>query len=163
MTQTILSESDAPLFGPLAQHRDEAVLAVEVARTQPAQFRQADAGIVEHPQDGAIAGGSAVSQRADFPRRGTGDEQALELLRADRADEGLADLGEAHAVEGVAFYRLESHQPVEEGSRRASVGLDRALASHFPPAGRSLAQVGKPGRDVGGIHLPDQRDAALLL
>ena len=36
------------------------MLAVEVAEAQPAQFGDADAGVVEHPEDGAVARGSAV-------------------------------------------------------------------------------------------------------
>src|SRR5690348_277822 len=55
VAQAVLPQGHAPLLRPLALEGEDAALAVEVGEAQPAQLRNADAGVVEDPQDGAVA------------------------------------------------------------------------------------------------------------
>src|SRR6266705_1844257 len=68
--------------------------------------------------------------------RGAGDQEALELLRLDGADERLTDFGKDHAVKGAALDGLAAHQPVEEGAGRTRVGLAGALTAYLATARR---------------------------
>src|SRR6266487_2657509 len=117
MAQAVLTKRDAPLFGTFARDDYQAMLAGKIAGAQSKQLGQADAGVIEHPEDGPVAGCGAVCQGTNFSRRGTGDEQTLKLFWLDGPDEGLADLRKRHTIKGIALNRLAVHQPVEEGSR----------------------------------------------
>jgi len=66
-------------------------------------------------------------------------------------------------IKRVACDDLAAHQPVKEGAHRTGVGLDSPLGSRPAMLASCLAQVGKPGADVGGVHLCNERDAALFL
>ena len=162
IAQAVLAQGDPAFLRSFALHGEDTAPAVEVAEAQPAQFRDADAGVVEHPQDGSVAHRRALGDGAGLVGRGTGQQQPFELLGIDGLDERLAHFGEDHPVEGIGCEQAAMHQPVEEGTGRAGVGLDGALAAHLAPAARAGAQVGEPAADVGCVHLPDQDDAALL-
>src|SRR5438876_585588 len=86
----------------------------------------------------------ALPHWANFTRWSTGHQQAFKLLWLDGTDEGLPHFGEGHAIKGVALDGFAAHQPVEEGARRAGVGLDRALGAHLPAAGWRFTQVSEP-------------------
>jgi hypothetical protein len=163
VARAVGAQRHAPLLGALAAHRDDPVLAVEVSQSEAAQFGDADAGVVEQPEDGAVAHGGAVGQRPGLVGRHAGHQELLELLRLDGLDERLADLGEDDLIKRVALDELAAHQPVEEGSHRAGVGLDGALGSGPAVLAGRLAHVREPGADVGGVHLCDQGQAALMV
>src|ERR1700694_3138280 len=75
VAQTVLPKRAAPLLGAFAFHNDQAVFAVEITGAQPTQLGQADAGVVEYPEDGPVACWSAIGQGTDSPRRGGGRRQ----------------------------------------------------------------------------------------
>ena len=47
---------------------------------------------------------------------GAGQQPPRKLIGIDSLDQCLADLGERHAVKGVACNEFAPHQPVEEGT-----------------------------------------------
>ena len=163
VAQAVLTQRDAPHLGALALDREDAVLAVEVSQPETAEFGDADARVVEHPQDGPVAHGGALSHGSSLLGRSAGQQKTLELVGVDGLDQRLAHLGEGHAVERGARDALAAHQPVEEGPCRARIGLDGAFGSHLAAAGRRFAHVREPGVDVGGLDLADLFDASFFL
>jgi hypothetical protein len=132
IAQAVLAERDPAFFRPFAFDREHATLALEIREAQPAELRDADAGVVEHPQDGTVAHRRALDDRSGFIGRSAGEQQPLEFLGVDGLDERLADFGEHDAVERVAVEDFAMHQPVEESPRRAGIGLDGALTARLP-------------------------------
>ena len=53
-------------FRSLALDREDAALAVEIRQAQTAELRDADAGVVEHPQNGPVAHRCALGDRSGF-------------------------------------------------------------------------------------------------
>src|SRR5258706_3078466 len=138
------------------------MLAIEVGQLQTQEFGEADARIVEQPEDGAISGGGPVGKRPDFARRSTRQQEAFELLWLDGANEGLADLGKGDAIKRIAVDDLTAHEPVEKGACRTRVGLDGAFAADLAVNAWGLAQVNKPGVDIRRVDFAHQRDVPLL-
>ncbi len=153
VAQAVLAKRDAPLLGTFPLDGENAVFAVEIRKTQSAQFGDADARVVEHPQDGPVAHGGALGDGARFVGRRAGQQPPLELVGIDGLDQGFADLGEGHAVKGIARDQFAPHQPVEEGTGRTRVGLDGALGSRLAAAAGRCAQVGEPAVEFGRIDL----------
>ena len=163
IAQAVLPQRDAPFFRPLALDREDTALAVKIRQAQPAQFRDADACVVEHPQDSAVAHRRPFGDRSGFVGRRAGHEELLEFLGVNGLDERLADFGEHHPVKGVALEHFAMYQPVEESTRRAGIGLDGTLATRLAAAPRARAHLGEPTADSRGVDLAHQGDAAFLL
>ena len=66
-------------------------------------------------------------------------------------------------VKGILRQDLTPHQPVEEGTSRTRVGLDRTFGAHLAAAGRRFAHGGEPGIDVRRIDFSHQRNLPLIL
>ena len=156
-------ERDPAFFRPFALDREDAALAVEIREAQPAELRDADAGVVEHPEDGSVAHRGPFGDRSGFVGRGAGEQEPFEFLGVDGLDERLADFGEHDPVKGVALEHFAMHQPVEEGARGAGVGLDGALTTRLAAAPRARAHIGEPAADSGRVDLIHQSDAVLPL
>jgi len=73
IAQAVLSKSHPPLFGAFPQHRHDPVFAIKIAHPQIDEFRDADAGIIEEPEDSAVAYRSSLSKRTGLIGRGTGE------------------------------------------------------------------------------------------
>src|SRR6266566_7051810 len=61
-----IAHGDAPLLGALAGDRQQPMFAVKIAHSQPTQLRDADARIVEQPENGAIARDCPLDKPARF-------------------------------------------------------------------------------------------------
>ncbi len=72
IAQAVLAQGDAPLLRPLARDGEDTAPAVEIGQAQTAQLRDADAGVVEHPQDGAVAHRGTLGDRSGFVGGGAG-------------------------------------------------------------------------------------------
>ena len=66
VAQAVASKRDAPLLGAFACQGEHAMLAVKVRDAQPAQLGDADACVVEQPQDRPVAHGGPFGDRAGF-------------------------------------------------------------------------------------------------
>jgi len=162
VAQAVLAERDAPLLGAFPRDGEDAALAVEIRDAQPVQLGDTDAGVIEHPEDGPVAGGGAFGNGTRFVGRRAGDQKLLELLGLNGLDERLADFGKGDAVKGVVLEDFTADQPMEEGASGARIGLNGAFGARFAVAARALAHGSKPGVDIGGVDLAHQSDLALL-
>ena len=108
------------------------MLAVKIAESQPTQFGDANACVVEHPEDGAVARSSAVGNWPRFVGWRTGEQEPFKFLGSMVWMSGLPTLGNDDPIKGVAFNHLPAHQPVEKGTGGAGIGLDGALGSRLP-------------------------------
>lgn len=117
MALAVLAEGNPPFFGAFAPDGENPVFAVEAIASQAAELRHADARVIEHPEDRAIAHRGPFGDRTRFVGRSARPQQALKFLRGNGLDERLADLGEGHQVKGVALDQLAADQPVKERAR----------------------------------------------
>jgi len=99
---------------------------VDVGDAQFAEFADADAGVEEEEEDGAIAEGAACGQLglcvgAALPGRGErgGVEELLDLVAAERFDDGRLGLRRVDALDdvvgGVAFFDGPGPEAAEAG------------------------------------------------
>src|SRR5258708_35065694 len=124
------------------------MFAIQVVQAQIDEFRDTDASIVEQPKNGAVAHRCSFSKRTRLMGWSTGKQELFKLLAGNRLDKRLADFGKDHALKGIALESATTDQPVEEGTRRARIGLNGAFAAYFAMGCRSAAQVRKPGADI---------------
>src|SRR5579875_3576076 len=118
MTQAIAPQGYAALLIAFAQHGDDPFFAIQVAHAQVDEFRDTNAGIIEQPEDGAIADHCALGQWSRLVGRGAGKQQPFKLFRFDDLNARLADLWKHHPLKRVLLNGSLTYQPVEKGARR---------------------------------------------
>src|SRR5712691_4541716 len=73
ITQTVLSKCHPSLLCSFPHHRHDAMFAIEIREAQVDEFRDADAGIIEEPENGAIADRCSLGIRTGLMGRSTGE------------------------------------------------------------------------------------------
>lgn len=85
-------------------------------------------------------------------------QKPFKLLRLNGPNEGLADFGECHPIKRITLNGFVAHQPMEERAGSTRIGLNRSFGSWLAVVPGCLAEVDKPGTNIGSINLSDQRD-----
>ena len=132
----LLPERHQALLAPLAEAGDETQLEVQVRGAQPDQLRDAQAGGVEHLEDGAVA---HAQRRAGVRRR----QQRLHLGRAQVARQRLERLRRLQVLHRVRVEPALAHCEAVQSPHRVDGARDGARLKAGVAQGRDEArQVG---------------------
>ncbi len=109
---SIAPKRHAALLSPFAKDNQRPLAPIEIRQPQVAQFPNTNAGVPQHPQDGAVASRVAVCDEALLLRSSTRGKQFLKLLKLDDTDHRFFKLGQFHTLRRILFDVLLGNQPV---------------------------------------------------
>ena len=122
------AQRDQPLLGPLAEHPEQAVVALEVGQGQADHLGDPGPGAVEQLEEGPVAqvGGPGAAHRV---------EQAEHLVLVEGLGQAAGQAGRAQVGGGVAgdgpLPHQEPEQPTEGGGRAGHRRRVPALAAQL--------------------------------
>ena len=116
IAQTILSECHPSLLRSFSQHGHDPFFAIQIAHTQIDEFRDADVGIIEQPEDSSIADRRSFSKQPGLMGRSTSQQELFKLFGGNGLDERPAHFGKDYAIEWSVLQDPAMDEPVKEGT-----------------------------------------------